>query len=178
MTTDSTKSPKFEDPKPAEGFGSFIENQLNKVNEKDSSRKLLDLKSEFSVTLSVNNIESTVAWYIETFGFQVDRKNVFPDFGTTVITVKGGEGAGIRLEFLQDKNFKPLIRPNPPAHSEHQFVTQLQFFVDNLDSFVDKVKARGDIDIAWDLVDIKPLRMKHFFIRDPEDNLLQFTEPY
>ncbi len=53
----------------------------------------MDLKSEFSVTLSVNNIESTVAWYIETFGFQVDRKNVFPDFGTTVITVKGGEGA-------------------------------------------------------------------------------------
>ena len=45
-------------------------------------------------------------------------------------------------------------------------------------AFVKKVKDRSDIDIAWDMVDIQPLRMKHFFIRDPEGNLLQFTEPY
>ena len=178
MTTDSSKSPPFSDPKPAEGLGSFIRSELNQVNLDNSSRRLLNLKSEFSVTLSVKNIERIIAWYVEAFGFIVDRKNVFPDFGTTVITVKGGSGSGIRIEFLEDKDFEPFIRDNPPAHSKRQFATQLQFFVNDLPAFVKKVKGRSDIDIAWDLVDIEPLRMKHFFIRDPEGNLLQFTEPY
>ena len=57
-------------------------------------------------------------------------------------------------------------------------MSQIQFFVKDLLSFVEKVKKRGDIEIAWDFVDIEALRMKHFFIRDPENNLLQFTEPY
>jgi catechol 2,3-dioxygenase-like lactoylglutathione lyase family enzyme len=178
MPTDASQSPGFSDPKPSEGLGTFIAEELNRVNENSSSRRLLDLQSEFSVTISVKNIERMVAWYVEAFGFTVDRKNVFPDFGTTVITVKGGHGSGIRIEFLADINFEPFVRPNPPAHSPRQFATQLQFFVNNLALFVEKVKARGDIEIAWDMVDIQPLRMKHFFIRDPEGNLLQFTEPY
>lgn len=178
MTTDSSNSPSFSDPKPAKGLGTFIHSELNQVNLDNSSRRLLNLQSEFSVTISVKNIERIISWYVEAFGFIVDRKNVFPDFGTTVITVKGGSGSGIRIEFLEDKDFEPFIRDNPPAHSKRQFATQLQFFVDDLPTFVKKVKDRSDIDIAWDLVDIEPLRMKHFFIRDPEGNLLQFTEPY
>ena len=172
MSTDSSKSPGFADPAPAEGLGSFIQSELNQSVTDSQTRRLLDLNSEFSVTISVKNIERMISWYVEAFGFSVDRKNVFPDFGTTVITVKGGRGSGIRIEFLEDRDFEPFVRDNPPAHSKRQFATQLQFFVDDLGSFVSKVKARGDIEIAWDMVDITPLRMKHFFIRDPEGNLL------
>lgn len=178
MSTDASKSPGFADPKPSEGLGSFIADELNQANENPSTRRLLDLRSEFSVTISVQNIERMIAWYVEAFGFTVDRKNVFPSFGTTVITVKGGHGSGIRIEFLADSNFESFVRPDPPAHSARQFATQLQFFVNDLAAFVHNVKERGDIDIAWEMVDIQPLRMKHFFIRDPEGNLLQFTEPY
>ena len=178
MPTDASKSPGFADPDPADGLGSFIQSELNQSVTDPQTRRLLDLNSEFSVTISVKNIERMISWYVEAFGFSVDRKNVFPDFGTTVITVKGGRGSGIRIEFLEDRDFEPFVRDNPPAHSKRQFATQLQFFVDDLGSFVSKVKARGDIEIAWDMVDIAPLRMKHFFIRDPEGNLLQFTEPY
>ena len=158
-------------------LGTFLENELNRVDKSDS-RKLLYLHSEFSVTVVVDDIENVINWYSEAFGFRVDRKNVFPDFGTTVITVKGGTNSGIRIEFLKDKKFEAFVRPNPPGHSARQFASQLQFFVDDLESFVKKVKQRGDIEIAWDMVDIEALRMKHFFIRDPEGNLLQFTQPY
>ena len=178
MPTDASKSPGFADPMPADGLGTFVQSELNQPVTDSHTRRLLDSKSEFSVTISVKNIERMISWYVEAFGFSVDRKNVFPDFGTTVITVKGGCGSGIRIEFLEDRDFEPFVRENPPAHSKRQFATQLQFFVDDLGSFVSKVKARGDIEIAWDMVDITPLRMKHFFIRDPEGNLLQFTEPY
>jgi hypothetical protein len=54
---------------------------------------------------------------------------------------------------------------------------QLQFFVNNLSSFVEKIRPRGDIEI-WNIVDIKPLRKKHFFIRELEENLFQSIEPY
>ena len=176
--TDPSKSPPFIDPPKPEGLGSFDKDELNNTNNDSESRKLLNLKSEFSITLCVKDIERTIAWYVEAFGFEVDRKNVFEKFGTTVITVKGGEGSGIRIEFLKDEQFEPFARPNPPEHSKLQGVSQIQFFVKDLLSFVEKVKKRGDIEIAWDFVDIEALRMKHFFIRDPENNLLQFTEPY
>ena len=50
--------------------------------------------------------------------------------------------------------------------------------MDDLAAFVERVKARPDIEIAWDLIDITVLRLKHFFIRDPEGNLIQISEPY
>jgi catechol 2,3-dioxygenase-like lactoylglutathione lyase family enzyme len=178
MPTDSSQSPTFPDPVAAEGLGTFIHQELNQVLTSSNTRQLLSLRSEFSVTVSVRNIERMVSWYVEAFGFTVDRRNDFPDFGTIVITVKGGTESGIRIEFLQDATFTPFVRPNPPSHSSQQFATQLQFFVNDLPSFVERVKLRADIEIAWEMVDIKPLRMKHFFIRDPEGNLLQFTEPY
>ena len=158
-------------------IGTFLERELNEVDVSES-RSLLKLHSEFSVTVVVNDIYNTINWYVEAFGFEIDRTNVFSDYGTTVITVKGGTNSGIRIEFLKDKKFEAFVRPNPPGHSPRQGASQLQFFVDDLESFVAKVKQRGDIDIAWDMVDIKPLKQKHFFIRDPEDNLLQFSQPY
>ena len=84
---------------------------------------------------------------------------------------------GLRTYFLYDATFTPFVRPNPPGHSSQQFAMQLQFFVNDLSSFVERIRPRGDIEI-WNIVDIRPLRMKHFFIRELEENLFQSIEPY
>lgn len=54
---------------------------------------------------------------------------------------------------------------------------QLQLFVNDLSSFVERIRPKHDIEIAWDMVDIKPPGMKHFFIRELERNLFQSKEP-
>lgn len=171
--TDASVSPAFAPPPPVTGLGSFHRENLGRVPKQDS-RQLLEV-GEFSVTLSVGDIDRLVAWYCETFGFQVDRMLDFPDYGTKVIMARAGR---VRIEFLHDATFKPFTRPDPPAHSSQQGATQIQFFIEDMDAFLARVKARPDIEIAWDVIDITGLRLKHFFIRDPEGNLIQISEPY
>ena len=165
-------------PPPLTGMGSFTSEKLGRVIRDQPgvtpSRQLMEVRDR-SVTLSVRDIDAMVDWYAENFGFAVDRRADFPDYGTIVIMIRAGE---VRIELLHDASFEPFVRPNPPGHSSRQGATQIQFFVDDLDAFVERVKARPDIEIAWDIIDITVLRLKHFFIRDIEGNLVQISEPY
>jgi catechol 2,3-dioxygenase-like lactoylglutathione lyase family enzyme len=159
-------------------MGSFTKEKLGRVI-RDApgaapSTQLMEVR-DHSVTLSVRDIDGMVDWYARNFGFAVDRRADFPDYGTIVIMIRVGD---VRIELLHDASFEPFVRPNPPAHSARQGATQIQFFVDDLAAFVERVKARPDVEIAWDLIDITVLRLKHFFIRDLEGNLIQISEPY
>jgi catechol 2,3-dioxygenase-like lactoylglutathione lyase family enzyme len=163
---------------PLTGMGSFKKEALGRVVRDaagaPASRQLMEVR-DHSVTLSVNDIFGMIDWYGENFGFVVDRRADFPDYGTIVIMIRAGD---VRIELLHDASFEKFVRPNPPGHSARQGATQIQFFVDDLAAFVERVKARPDIEIAWDLIDITVLRLKHFFIRDFEGNLIQISEPY
>jgi methylmalonyl-CoA/ethylmalonyl-CoA epimerase len=165
-------------PPPLVGMGSFNKEALGRVIRDASgvtpSRQLMEVR-DHSVTLSVRDIDAMVDFYAENFGFAVDRRADFPDYGTIVIMIRAGT---VRIELLHDASFEPFVRPNPPGHSSRQGATQIQFFVDDLAAFVERVKARPDLEIAWDLIDITVLRLKHFFIRDIEGNLIQISEPY
>jgi catechol 2,3-dioxygenase-like lactoylglutathione lyase family enzyme len=165
-------------PPPLTGLGSFKPEALGRVIRDapgaPTTRQLMEVRDR-SVTLSVRDIDAMVDWYAENFGFAVDRRADFPDYGTIVIMIRAGE---VRIELLHDASFEPFVRPNPPGHSARQGATQIQFFVDDLAAFVERVKARPDLEIAWDMIDITVLRLKHFFIRDIEGNLIQISEPY
>ncbi|MFN8635320.1 MAG: VOC family protein [Chloroflexota bacterium] len=173
-----TMTADWRTPPPLTGMGSFSPDKLGKVIRDTPgvapSKQLMEVRDR-SVTICVRDIDAVVDWYAENFGFAVDRRADFPDYGTIVIMIRSGE---VRIELLHDANFEPFVRPNPPAHSARQGVTQIQFFVDDLSAFVERVKARPDIEIAWDMIDITVLRLKHFFIRDIEGNLIQISEPY
>jgi catechol 2,3-dioxygenase-like lactoylglutathione lyase family enzyme len=178
MTATDRTPAEWRTPPPLTGLGSFKKEALGRVIQDPAgapaSKQLLEVR-DHSVTLSVKDIDAVVDWYAENFGFAVDRRADFPDYGTIVIMIRAGD---VRIELLHDAAFEPFVRPDPPGHSARQGVTQIQFFTDDLAAFVERVKARPDITIAWDMIDITVLRLKHFFIRDIEGNLVQISEPY
>lgn len=87
------------------------------------------------------------------------------------------ETNGVIIELIEDKKWQPINRPNPPQHTTVQGVSQITFKVDDIQAVIEKVKNRP-IDIAWDLIIVKDIGFKEFFIRDNEGNIIQFLETF
>ena len=138
------------------------------------SEPLAALK-QMEVSIAVKSIEAMVPWYRDNLGFEVVQSRDFPDYGTRIVFLETSDG--IRIEFIEDVRWQPYPRPNPPYHTGFQGVSQIGFFVDDMDAVQRQAKERG-LDIAWDVIVVEDLRMKEFFVRDPEGNLVQFIERF
>ena len=130
---------------------------------------------QIEVSIAVKSIEAMVPWYRDNLGFEVVQSRDFPDYGTRIVFLETSDG--IRIEFIEDVRWQPYPRPNPPYHTGFQGVSQIGFVVDDMDAVQRQAKERG-LDIAWDVIVVEDLRMKEFFVRDPEGNLVQFIERF
>jgi methylmalonyl-CoA/ethylmalonyl-CoA epimerase len=129
---------------------------------------------QMEVSIAVKNIDEMVAWYSANLGFEVVQSRDFPDYGTRIVFL---ETSGIRIEFIEDVRWQPYPRPDPPYHTGFQGVSQIGFFVDDMEAVQRTAKER-QLDIAWDVIVVEDLRMKEFFLRDPEGNLVQFIQRF
>ena len=127
-----------------------------------------------SLSLAVGNLDATAKWYHDNLGFEIVQRKDFAEYATRIVFM---EVNGFRLELIEDKRWKPLERPDPPAHTTFQGVSQIAFFVDNIEEVIKKVQARK-LRVAWQLITVAELRMKEFFVRDNEGNIVQFIERY
>jgi methylmalonyl-CoA/ethylmalonyl-CoA epimerase len=139
-----------------------------------STLPLLDVTS-IEVSLAVKDLESVSLWYQNYLGFKVVFSRDFPEYGTRIVFL---EINNVVIELIEDKLWKPVDRPNPPQHTTIQGVSQIRFNVKDIQGVVDRVKCHPEIKIAWDLVVVEDIGFKEFFIRDIEDNILQFAERF
>ena len=170
--------PAYVRPVPLKDIGSFNSNQISTVSTKP--RQLLDVKASFQCGFACKDAEKQARWYKEAFGFVEDRRHDFEEYGTIVIMMRlDVQGFQIRLEFIQQPEGFIIRRPNPTSHTVFSGICQFQFWVDDIDALYKKVVERGDIDISWGPIDVgQGLRMKHLFIRDPEENIVLISQPY
>ncbi len=127
-----------------------------------------------SLSMAVANIETMIDWYGAHLGFEVVGRRDFPEYGTRIAFVESGD---CRLEFIEDKNVVHLERPDPPRHTMLSGMSQLTFYTDDIEEIVSRAKDKP-ITVAWDLITVEDLGMKEFFIRDPENNIVQFVERF
>lgn len=125
-----------------------------------------------SASMAVADIDATANWYHEHLGFEIVKRHDFPEYGTRIVFL---EVNGFRMELIQDSEMVAFQRPDPPKHTHFQGVSQLYFLVDDIAAVIEEVKKRP-ITVAWDLIVVDDLRMKEFFIRDNEGNIVQFVE--
>lgn len=139
----------------------------------DNTEVLATVKS-LGISIAVFNLAATAKWYKEQLGFEEVLRREFPEFGTRIVFL---ETNGVRIELIEDKKWQPVNRPNPPQHTTIQGVSQITFKVDDIQKVIERVKSRP-IDIAWDLIVVKDIGFKEFFIRDNEGNIIQFLETF
>ena len=139
-----------------------------------STTILTDVTS-IEVSLAVKDLESVCLWYQTYLGFKVVLKRDFPEYGTRIVFL---EVNNVVIELIEDQLWKPVDRPNPPRHTTIQGCSQIRFNVKDIQEVVDRVKRHPEIVIEWDLVVVKDIGFKEFFIRDIEGNILQFAERF
>lgn len=125
-----------------------------------------------SVCIAVRDLEASASWYGKTFGFAPILQREFPEYGARVAYL---EANGVRIELVEDQTFTPLERPDPPQHCGLQGVSQLSFWVDDIEAVREGTQSRG-IDVAMDIASVPDLGIRAFFIRDNDGNLIEFIE--
>jgi len=127
---------------------------------------------QLSACIAVSNFEPAVEWYHRELGFELVQSKDFPEYGSRVGYL---EANGVRIELVEDKQRRPSERPDPPNHTALQGISQLTFYIDDLDAIVEQVKRRP-IKVAFGPVVVTDLGLKAFFIRDNEGNLIEFIQ--
>ncbi|MGL4489910.1 MAG: VOC family protein [Rhizobiaceae bacterium] len=132
---------------------------------------LLDIRP-YAITMSVPDIEATVAWYDEILGFKVDKRKSYPEFKTKLAFLVRDS---FRVELIEDENAKPgIVRPDAPAHTSTHGYSQFMFGTDDLAAVKAKLLVKG-VPIHFEFENAE-LGVRFFFIRDPNQNLIAFVQ--
>jgi catechol 2,3-dioxygenase-like lactoylglutathione lyase family enzyme len=119
------------------------------------------------VAINVRDIDAAIAWYTDTLGFAVERRNFIRGFRGQNALLKQGD---FRIELFQNEKIIP--RPeeqNPPPGTEMLGFRQLAFSVDDLHKFTE-ILERKNVDITMKRPDGTVL-----FIRDNSGNVIEFS---
>jgi len=127
-----------------------------------------------SACLVVQDFDRMADWYARIFGVKLEEAENFRDYGARIGYFRA---PSFVLELMETKVFNGLRRANPPFHGAIQGVSQLTLRIDKIESALADMREAG-VEIAMDLVDVADLRVKAFFVRDPEGNLVELLEFY
>ncbi len=119
--------------------------------------------------ISVRDIENSIKWYKENFGFELTREFDKPDLEITGATIKLGD---IILEILQPYS------PKTFTTKDNSLITLLQklganhfaLSVGDITSVYQKLK-RNKVKFVTELID-----NKMFFCQDPDDTLIEIRQ--
>ncbi|TDD96313.1 VOC family protein [Actinomadura rubrisoli] len=126
-----------------------------------------------SACISVGDLDACIAWYTQNLGFRLLKLVQFPELGARVAFLTGHS---LRLELAEQAEAEPgPRRQDPPRHSVVRGVTQIAFYVTDAESILARARQHG-LNVAMDLATVPELGLKAFFVRDPEENLIEFIE--
>lgn len=127
----------------------------------------------YSITFSVADLQVMADWYKNVLGFKIVDTKDYPEFKTSLIFLQLN---GYRVELIKDGNAKNKIarRLDPPAQTSIIGQSQFCFYTNNVDE-IEKELIGNKVKIVWKFQN-EELNVKFIFIRDSEDNLIQFLQ--
>jgi len=128
------------------------------------------------VTMSVQDVNATIAWYQKFLGFNLVQYQSFPEFQTIVAFIElNASESPIRLEIIQDyAAIFGIHRMDPPRHTTVLGVSQFSFVVPNIQQTISTLNLMGLQ--TFDYYESDPLQLYFVFVRDLNDNLVQFIQ--
>ncbi|MET7741873.1 VOC family protein [Streptomyces sp. NPDC005385] len=122
-----------------------------------------------NVTISVSDLDASIAWWHRVFGLTLLAKSRFDAIGADVAFL---EGPGFRLELLQpaDGIRIPELTAEPPAHVRPIGNKALVFRVEDLASVTQTFRDMG-VTTVWEQMDLGDGSISTA-IRDNDGNLI------
>jgi catechol 2,3-dioxygenase-like lactoylglutathione lyase family enzyme len=119
------------------------------------------------VAINVPDIDAAIAWYDDTLGFAVERRDFIGGFRGRNALLKHGD---FRIELLQNEKVIPRPEEQVPAPGTEMLgYRQMAFTVADLHRFTEMLEKKG-VDITARRGDGTVL-----FIRDNSGNVLEFS---
>jgi len=129
--------------------------------------------SPLHACLSVADLNAATIWYRDTLGFEIFQRHEYPDYAVRVAYMKSNN---VELELVETKNSMPCRRDDPPAgHVTLRGISQLSFRVDDAKQAMEQLKNIS-VKIVFGPVHAPEFNLNAFFIRDNENNLIEFIE--
>ncbi|MFJ9521978.1 VOC family protein [Kitasatospora sp. NPDC101801] len=125
-----------------------------------------------SSCLVVADIDRAVDWYRRVLGLELVNRLDLPERGERVAFL-GADG--LRLELAERAGSAGLRRADPPEHGYVQGPSHVAFYVDDLTAVLALLELRA-VPVTVGPVEVAPLGISVAFVRDLEDNLLEFVQ--
>ena len=132
------------------------------------------------VALCVEDIETSVAWYTENLGFEIEKEvEEYPAYGLKLAFLAAD---GFHLEILEKNN---SVKQSEVLKNEDHYIGgifKIGFKSNDLDSTFHQLKSKADVDFVTDIYDLPeyqstlPWPDRFFLIKDPDGNFIQFFD--
>ncbi len=133
-----------------------------------------NLKSAHHVGLVVRDLDFSMRWYQEKFGFKLRSQDHLPDLGLKIAYIRLGD---FELELFESQSFKPLTEPEMDLlpSLQYQGIRHLAFATDDCDAAWDELDSLG-IERHIAPTNNGALGVRYCFAKDPDGILLEFVQ--
>jgi predicted enzyme related to lactoylglutathione lyase len=137
---------------------------------------MIQIEAIHHYALSVKNLDETINWYGEVFGFTLERRFGFPELKTEIahITLP----VGIRIELLYTKNSSPSPDLGKDAFGAiaNQGSKHIGLQVENVTQAAEELKSKG-VHVLHDVTRVEEAGVTNFWILDNEGNHIELVQP-
>jgi glyoxylase I family protein len=123
-----------------------------------------------NLALSVANIDKSITWYSELFGFKLTKRDFFKPVSAQVAFLERDD---VRLELLQVEGAYRIadLDVPPPDHLKRLGYKAIVFDVPDLVGFSEMLKIKN-VTILWANQPLTDDGLRSTLIRDPDGNLI------
>lgn len=125
------------------------------------------------IALSVKDLEKSVEFYKEVFGFVEGNRVEREDLGIKAVFLKLNQEDNLRLELIQPN--KPIENKDDSSDLSTLGLKHICFEVENIDEKYKELKSKGhEVTEPKEGKSIK----KYFFVKDPDEFIMELCEKY
>jgi catechol 2,3-dioxygenase-like lactoylglutathione lyase family enzyme len=126
--------------------------------------------------LSVERVEETARWYVDTLGFRPERDFGFPEMGVRIIHLR--HPSGVRLELLHavQSQAGPDLGADAFGAIKNRGSKHLGLLVADISEAARLLKAQGVV-VLHDVTRVEIAGVTNFWILDPEGNQIELVQP-
>jgi catechol 2,3-dioxygenase-like lactoylglutathione lyase family enzyme len=132
---------------------------------------LLDQVQHVSAAVSVRDLDESVSWYVEKFGFAVQSSQDFPAISARVAYLRHRD---VVLELIQATPAVGIERPAPPYNYAVRGYAQISLYVEDIYQARALAQAQG-LPIVSDIVTAPELGVSVFLTKDLDGNYIEIA---